>query len=66
MGRTYRMMGKYQKSLENYEQSLIIRERHLGKGPSYAKTLNDIGNTYLSIGQYEEALKHYQGCLLII
>ncbi len=66
LGGIYSELGKKQKALEYYEQSLSL-SKVLGSRLNEAKTLNYLGNIYADLGKQqvdlktkEKALKYYQ------
>ena len=62
----YRAQGNYEKALEYYEKSLVIKEKMLGKEhPSTATTYNNLAIVYEDQGNYEKALEYYEKALVI-
>mgnify|MGYP001811105046 CR=1 FL=1 len=59
---SYTLLGKYDKALEHYFQSLILNER-LNRIESASITLNNIGLVYYKLSNNEEAIKYYKKSL---
>lgn len=60
IGSVYLQKGNYDKALEYYLKSLVIRKTVLGEThPDYAASFYNIGNTYNKKGDYDKALEYH-------
>ncbi len=61
----YFRLGKYQKSLDYYQQNLAI-EKSENNRINAAQSLNNIGVVYVNLGNYAQALSSYQDALTTV
>ena len=64
MGRIYQDWGKYEKAIDQYQQSREIYQQ-LGKDINVANQWNWIANCYRQWGKYEDALDAQQQYLAL-
>ena len=62
LGAAYRMLGKPDDALRNYQESLTITRR-LGEKVNIARTLEETANVEVGLGKSDDALKNYQEAL---
>ncbi len=64
LGGFFHVKGNYLKAIENYQQSLKIREE-LGDKEGVSGSLGNIGGIYIDLGEFEKALEYQLKCLKI-
>ena len=56
------VLGKYDRAIELYQQSLAIAEE-IADRQEKGRTFSSIGSVHLSLGNYHEAIEYYQQSL---
>ncbi|HEX9912114.1 MAG TPA: tetratricopeptide repeat protein, partial [candidate division Zixibacteria bacterium] len=62
LGNVYKLSGKLDKAIKNYEDALKIYEG-IGNKEGEATGLNNLGSVFETKGQKEKALKYYEDAL---
>jgi serine/threonine protein kinase/tetratricopeptide (TPR) repeat protein len=62
VGAAYRMLGKPDDALRNYQESLVITRR-LAEKVNIGRTLEEMAHVLVGLGKSDEALKNYQEAL---
>jgi tetratricopeptide (TPR) repeat protein len=66
VGDVYDSQGQYDKAIEYYEKSLVIRLKAFGPDhPDVGASYNNLGVAYDSQGQYDKAVEYYKKSLVI-
>jgi tetratricopeptide (TPR) repeat protein len=67
LGRLYRIEGRYEEALRQYQKSEVIREKQFGTdGPPVAQSLGDIAMCYALQGNYDQAEPLYKRVIAIL
>ena len=65
LGRTYRIIGKYEKAIENVELSLEL-EKERGDLKGIATAHNELGNIYRHLGDFPNSLSNFLESIRIL
>lgn len=63
LGILYTRTGNFQQAVNNYNQALVILEKH--DPLAYARTLSNLGLCYLAFAQYDEGARKFQQAIEI-